>query len=73
MTNEKMGDLLYQRMATEQGHYREWLLSQPPNAILDHACEYTIREDIVMEMEQLELTDAQAKALLKSKTPLADV
>ena len=26
-----------------------------------------------MEMEELELTDAQTKALLKSKTPLADV
>ena len=27
----------------------------------------------MMEMEELELTDAQTKALLKSKTPLADV
>ena len=26
-----------------------------------------------MEMEELELADAQTKALLKSKTPLADV
>ena len=26
-----------------------------------------------MEMEELELTDAQTKALLKSKTPLANV
>ena len=26
-----------------------------------------------MEMEELELTDVQAKALLKSKTPLADI
>ncbi len=26
-----------------------------------------------MEIEELELTDAQAKALLKSRTPLADL
>ena len=38
-----------------------------------YAYEYTVREDIVMAMEQLELTDAQAQALLDSPTPLADV
>ena len=32
-----------------------------------------VREDIVMAMEQPELTDAQAQALLDSPTPLADV
>ena len=64
---------LYQRMSAEQEQYRNWLLGQPPGVILDHAAEYTVREDIVMEMEELELTDAQTKALLKSKTPLADV
>ena len=37
------------------------------------ASEYTIREDIVMEMSALEIPEAQAKVLLKSKTPLADV
>ncbi len=73
MANEKLLTALYEKMAAEQAQYRQWLLGQPPGEILDHACEYTIREDIVMEMEGLELTDAQAKALLKSRTPLADV
>ena len=53
--------------------YRDWLKSQPPAEVLNHAYEYTVREDIVMAMEQLELTDAQAQALLDSPTPLADV
>ena len=44
-----------------------------PNVILDNACKFTVREDIVMEMEVLELTDAQTAALLRSRTPLADV
>ena len=39
--------------------YKAWLLEQPPNVILDNACKFTVREDIVMEMEVLELTDAQ--------------
>ena len=57
----------------EQEKYRDWLKSQPPEEILHHTYEYTVREDIVMAMEELELTDAQAKALLESPSPLADV
>lgn len=73
MTNEEMMSRLYERMAAEQQKYKEWLLEQPPSVILDNACQFTVREDIVMEMEVLELTDAQAAALLRSRTPLADV
>ena len=73
MTGEELYTKLHQRMTAEQEHYRNWLLSQPPGEILDHAAEYTVREDIVMEMEELELPEAQARALLKSRTPLADV
>lgn len=64
---------LYDKMKAEQDKYREWLLSQSPNEILNHTYEYTMREDIVMAMEDLELTPKQAKALLKSPCPLADV
>ena len=73
MANPDLLTKLYQRMSAEQEQYRNWLLGQPPGVILDHAAEYTIREDIVMEMSALEIPEAQAKALLKSKTPLADV
>ena len=64
---------LCQWMSVEQEQYRNWLLGQLPGEILNHAAEYTIREDIVMEMSVLKLPEAQVKALLKSKTPLADV
>lgn len=73
MANETINELLYQRMAAEQARYRAWLREQPPDVILDHAYSYTIREDIMMEMEVLKLSDKQTKALLKSRTPLADV
>ena len=73
MTGEELLTKLYQRMSAEQERYRNWLLGQPPGEILNHAAEYTVREDIVVEMEALELPDAQARALLKSKTPLADI
>lgn len=73
MANTEMGDLLHQRMADEQAKFRDWLLTQPPDVILDHACEYTVREDIMMELSVLKLPEAQARVLLKSRTPLADV
>ena len=73
MANPELLNRLHQRMSAEQEQYRNWLLGQPPGGILNHAAEYPVREDIVMEMSALELTDAQAKALLKSKTPLADI
>ena len=73
MANPELLTRLYQRMSAEQEQYRNWLLGQPPGDILNHAAAYTVREDIVMEMSAPELLDEQAKALLKSKTPLADI
>ncbi|MDE6993271.1 MAG: DUF3848 domain-containing protein [Lachnospiraceae bacterium] len=73
MTNPDLLTKLYQRMSAEQVRYRDWLLGQPPGEILNHAAEYTVREDIVIEMSELELPEAQAKALLRSKIPLADI
>lgn len=64
---------LYEKMAAEQGKYRSWLLSQEPSEILNHTYEYTMREDIVIAMENMELSPKRAKALLKSPSPLADV
>lgn len=73
MKPNDLNTALYEKMAVEQDKYRDWLKSQSPEEILHHTYEYTVREDILMEMEQLELTEAQAKALLDSPAPLADV
>ena len=73
MKPNDLNTALYEKMAAEQDKYRDWLKSQPAAEVLNHAYEYTVREDIVMCMEELELTEAQAKALLDSPTPLADV
>ena len=64
---------LYEKMEAEQQQYREWLLTQPPDEILNHTYEYTMRQDILMAMEEMDLSDKQARALLKSPCPLADV
>ena len=59
--NTDLNTALYEKMAAEQDKFRDWLKSQPPEEILHHAYEYTVREDILMAMEELELPDAQAK------------
>ena len=73
MTNEQWNTTLYKQMFAEQEQFRNWLLAQPPQEILNHAYEYIVREDILLSLEYNDLTDAQAAALLSSPAPLADV
>ena len=73
MTNEQWNTTLYKQMFAEQEQFRDWLLTQPPQEILNHAYEYVMREDILLLLEYNDLTDAQAAALLSSPAPLADV
>ena len=73
MTNEQWNTTLYKQMFTEQEQFRDWLLAQPPEEILNHAYEYVMREDILLSLEYNDLTDAQAAGLLTSPSPLADV
>ena len=64
MTNEELNTALYKKMFAEQEKYREWLLSQPPNEILNHCYEYTVREDIVLALEEYDLSDIYAMSVL---------
>jgi hypothetical protein len=73
MNSEELNIALYRKMEAEQKTYRDWLLSQPPEEILKHTYEYTMREDILMSLEVNDLSGKQAQALLKSPCPLGDV
>ena len=73
MINEERNTALYQKMFAEQESFRDWLKGQPPEEILNHTYEYTVREDILMSLEYNSLPNAQVRALLKSHSPLADV
>nr|WP_275951918.1 DUF3848 domain-containing protein [Intestinimonas butyriciproducens] len=64
---------MYDKMRVEQDDYREWLLSQPQHEILNHAYEYSVREDILATMSEGHLPPMLAKALLESEQPLASV
>ena len=73
MTNEELNTALYKKMFAEQEKFEDWLLSQSPREILNHAYEYTMREDILLSLEYNDLTSDQAAALLASPSPLDDL
>ena len=73
MDNEALNTKLYEKLFAEQEKFKGWLLTQPPEEILNHAYEYTIREDIVLAMEYHDVSDEQAKALLSSPAPLSEI
>lgn len=73
MSNEELNAALYEKMSAEQDQYVGWLLKQPPEEMLEHSFEYTVRQNILITMEDGTLTRDQAQSLLRSETPLADV
>lgn len=73
MDAKQLNEALYEKMSAEQEQYRTDLLGKTPEEILNHAYEYAMREDILMEVEELDLSAPEAAALLESPSPLADV
>ena len=73
MTAEECNTALYEKLFESQEQFRGWLLSQPPEKILNHAYEYTMREDILLSLEYNDLTARQAQALLALGDPLDEL
>ena len=73
MITKNTTELLFEKMSAEQDKFRNWLKTQPADEILNHSYEYIVREDIVMAMEDINLSEEMAKMLLNSSSPLSDV
>ena len=73
MTNKELNAALYEKMSAEQDQFVGRLLKLAPEEMLEHSFEYTVRQDILISMEDTVMTSNQAQALLRSETPLADV
>ena len=73
MTAEEIYSQLYERMLAEQEKYREWLLAQSPEEVLNHCYEYAMREDILMVFESSEIDEKHARVLLEKGVTLADI
>ena len=64
---------LIEKMETEFEHFHSWLLEQPPEEILDLAYDYLTKQDILMNLEDTDLSPAQIETMLRSPCPLEDV
>ena len=73
MTNEELNTKLYRKMSEKLEEYKDELLSMPSAEVLEHAYAYTVKQDIVLAMEELNLSDKQCKALLHESDPLEKV
>lgn len=73
MTNDELNTALYHKMFAEQERFKAYLLSTTPHEVLELAYEYVCREDILLALENNDLSTKQAIALMKSDTPLEDV
>ncbi len=71
-TYKKNPDLC-KKMKAEQDKYKDWLMQQSPEEILNHAYEYSVRNDILTHTQYADLSDELATALLNSPSPLSDV
>lgn len=69
----ELATVLYKKVTDEQDKFRAWLLTRPQKEVLEHACEYAIRESIVSMIEEDIPTPAQVRILLKLDNPLAEV
>ena len=61
------------KMTEEFNAYRSWLLQQPPEEILKHAYEYSVKQDIILNVADAGLSPAQIETMLRSPCPLEDV
>ena len=73
MTNEEIHSRLYEKAVAEQEQYRAWLLQQSPAEILNHTHEYTVRQDILITLENAQLSPRSAAMLYKSPSPLSEI
>ena len=64
---------LTEKMTAEFDGYRSWLLKQPPEEILNHAYEYTTKENLLNVLGDTDIKPQQIETLLRSPCPLEDV
>ncbi len=73
MTLEDLNIAVYNRLFEEQLAFRDWLLTQSPQEVLNHAYEYSMREDILYALENFDLSLREASALLTAEKPLENI
>ena len=62
---EALNRKLYEKVSAEMEAYENELLAMPPEEILEHAYAYATKQDIVLALEEYDLSGKQAQALTR--------
>lgn len=73
MTEVETKEMLLNKVKAEQKCYRKWLQSQTTEEVLCHTYEYSVREDIIIEIEEETFSRENPETLLKSPDLLSDI
>ena len=72
MTDKNYNELLRKRVLQENREFNEELEKLPAHEALSRAYEKVIKEDLVCSISEGNLTNTEARALLRLKHPLDD-
>lgn len=67
---DKVVNQLLEKMEQDHNDFREWLLRQDTKTILYNAHQYFLQEDILFAIEDANLSEYQAQALLNHPNPM---
>ena len=70
---EALNRKLYEKVSAEMEAYENELLAMPPEEILEHAYAYATKQDIVLALEEHDLSEKQARALLRCDNALETI
>ena len=73
MTNEHLNTQIYWKLHREHEAFKSWLMRQPSGVIIENAYKDAMMEDVLLTFENNNLSDEQAKALLKGKGHLQKI
>ena len=66
-------DMLYEKLSAEFAEYKQWLISLDKGEMLNHASEYSTKQDIVLHSLSGGIDDETIQILLTSDTLLDDI
>lgn len=70
---EVLNRKLYEKVVAELEAYERDLLAMPPEEILEHAYAYATKQDIVLALEEHDLSEKQVRALLQCDNALGAI
>ena len=70
---EALNRKLYEKVSAEMEAYENELLAMPPEEILEHAYAYATKQDIVLALEEYDLSEKQVRALLQCDNALGAI